>query len=90
VNTTTLAARLEHLEREGIVAKTVESTMPPRTRYELTESGVALQGVIDAIDHWARTHMRPVAEAASSQPSRAGAWRPRPPDRSGAGHPAHE
>ena len=58
VNSTTLAARLERLEREGVVLKTVESTMPPRSRYELTEGGVALQGVIDAIDRWARAHLR--------------------------------
>lgn len=58
VNTTTLAARLDRLEREGIVSKTVESTMPPRTRYALTDAGVALQGVIEAIDAWAREHMR--------------------------------
>jgi DNA-binding HxlR family transcriptional regulator len=64
VNASTLATRLERLEREGIVAKTVESTMPPRTRYELTEAGVALHGVIDAIDRWARTHMRRCQEAA--------------------------
>lgn len=64
VNTTTLAARLERLEREGIVSKTVESTMPPRTRYELTEGGVALQAVIDAIGAWARTHLRRCAAAA--------------------------
>jgi DNA-binding HxlR family transcriptional regulator len=58
VNTTTLAARLDRLEREGILSKAIESTMPPRTRYELTDAGVALQGVIDAIDAWAREHMR--------------------------------
>jgi DNA-binding HxlR family transcriptional regulator len=58
VNTTTLAARLERLEREGIVTKTIESTMPPRTRYRLTPGGVALQAVIEAIDRWARTHLR--------------------------------
>jgi DNA-binding HxlR family transcriptional regulator len=32
--------------------------MPPRTRYELTDAGVALRGVIEAIDTWARQHMR--------------------------------
>ena len=68
VNTTTLAARLERLEREGIVSKTVESTMPPRTRYELTEGGVALQAVIDAIGEWARTHLRRCAAAAAQVP----------------------
>jgi len=66
VNTTTLAARLERLEREGVVVKTIESTMPPRTRYELTPAGVALQGVIDAIDAWARTHMRRCQAAAEA------------------------
>lgn len=71
VNTSTLATRLERLEHEGIVAKTVESTMPPRTRYELTEAGIALQGVIDAIDSWARTHMRRCqAAAAEHDPTR--------------------
>jgi DNA-binding HxlR family transcriptional regulator len=57
VNSTTLAARLDHLERSGIVTKTVESTMPPRTRYQLTAGGVELQSVIEAIDRWARTHL---------------------------------
>jgi DNA-binding HxlR family transcriptional regulator len=58
VNTTTLSLRLERLEREGLVSKTVESTMPPRTRYALTEGGVALQEVIVAIDGWARQHLQ--------------------------------
>lgn len=57
VNTTTLALRLEQLERLGIVDKVVESTMPPRTRYELTRAGYELQDVIDSIDCWARKHI---------------------------------
>ena len=56
-NTTTLSQRLDHLERLGLVDKTIESTMPPRTRYELTDSGRELQTIIDAIDAWARKHM---------------------------------
>jgi DNA-binding HxlR family transcriptional regulator len=66
VNTTTLAARLERLEREGIVTKTIESTMPPRTRYRLSPGGVALQDVIEAIDRWARTHLRSCRGAAGA------------------------
>jgi len=57
VNTTTLAQRLERLERLGIIDKVVESTMPPKTRYELTEAGHELQAVIDSIDAWARQHI---------------------------------
>jgi DNA-binding HxlR family transcriptional regulator len=70
VNTTTLAARLEMLEREGIVTKTIESTMPPRTRYRLSTGGVALQEVIEAIDRWARTHLRS-CRASAADPDRA-------------------
>jgi DNA-binding HxlR family transcriptional regulator len=66
VNTTTLAARLERLEREGIVTKTIESTMPPRTRYRLTPGGLALQEVIEAIDRWARSHLRSCRDAATT------------------------
>lgn len=56
-NATTLSQRLERLEGIGIVQKTVESTMPPRTRYELTEAGRELDAVIAAIDRWGRAHM---------------------------------
>lgn len=61
-NTTTLSQRLDHLERLGLVDKTIESTMPPKTRYELTSSGQELQTIIDAIDTWARNHMRSCQE----------------------------
>jgi DNA-binding HxlR family transcriptional regulator len=56
-NPSTLSERLEMLEQNGIVKKTVESYMPPRTNYELTEAGVAMQGLIDAIDSWARRYL---------------------------------
>lgn len=58
VNTTTLSHRLERLERLGVVIKTVESTMPPRSRYELSEAGADLNVVILSIDAWARRHMQ--------------------------------
>jgi DNA-binding HxlR family transcriptional regulator len=87
VNTTTLSARLEHLERVGVVVKTIESTMPPRTRYELSVSGRALQQVVDAIDAWARAHM-PACRAAEA--AETGAAAGAAATRSGAGHPAHE
>lgn len=57
-NTTTLSQRLDHLEKLDLVSKTIESTMPPRTRYELTKAGGELQAIIDAIDAWARRHMK--------------------------------
>lgn len=56
-NPTTLAHRLERLEALGLLTKTVCSTMPPRTKYELTEGGRALEPVINAIDNWASIYL---------------------------------
>ena len=53
-NPATLAQRLDRLEVLGLVTRTVEQVMPPRTSYTLTEGGLELQQVIDAIDGWAQ------------------------------------
>ena len=68
VNTTTLTQRLNLLERAGLLVKTIHSTMPPRTSYELTEAGLALRPVLEAITEWSGTHL-PVAEPAEVCPS---------------------
>ena len=57
VNTTTLTQRLNLLEQAGILVKTIHSTMPPRTSYELTESGHALKPVFDAITEWSAKYL---------------------------------
>ena len=56
-NPATLSQRLESLEATGVLAKTIHSTMPPRTSYALTEAGQALQSVIVSIDRWGRTYL---------------------------------
>lgn len=56
-NPSTLSDRVDTLERAGIITKTIHSTMPPRTSYELTCAGHELQSVITAIDTWARTYL---------------------------------
>lgn len=57
-NPSTLSERLDTLEKRGIITKTVCSTMPPRTSYELTFAGFALQNVILEIDAWSRQHLK--------------------------------
>ena len=56
-NPATLAQRLDRLETQGILTRTVESMMPPRTSYRLSCSGYELQEVIDAIDRWGRRNI---------------------------------
>lgn len=57
VNVTTLSQRLSLLEEAGIIVKTIHSTMPPRTSYELTNAGRALKPVLDAIEKWSRENL---------------------------------
>lgn len=71
-NPATLSQRLEHLVELGIVAKTVCSTMPPRTSYRLTPAGVELEGVVRSIAEWGRRHLAqpvvpPLGRAASGE-----------------------
>jgi DNA-binding HxlR family transcriptional regulator len=56
VNSTTLAQRLATLEKAGMVKKTVQSVMPPKTSYELTEVGMALRPVIESIEQWSEKY----------------------------------
>lgn len=63
INPTTMSQRLEKLEHCGLVTKTVHSTMPPRTSYELTDAGRSLKPVLDAIEDWSRDNMASVGAA---------------------------
>ena len=62
-NPATLKLRLDRLEELGLLKRTVQSQMPPRTSYHLAPAGVDLQRVIDAIDGWAREHLDAVPAA---------------------------
>ena len=57
INNTTLSQRLDLLEEVGLVTREVQSTIPPRTTYELTDQGRALKKVLDAIYKWADENM---------------------------------
>jgi len=56
-NPATLSRRLESLAEQGVVAKRVESTMPPRTSYSLTGAGAALVDVVAAIERWGERYL---------------------------------
>ena len=57
VTSTTLAQRLVLLEQVGLLQKTVQSTMPPRTSYELPAAGYELAPIIDAITAWGERYL---------------------------------
>ncbi len=65
VNPATLTQRLGRMEQVGLVRKTVQSTMPPRTLYELTDAGRALRTVITAFEQWSEKHPLPAKDRAA-------------------------
>lgn len=50
-----LSERLQELEQEGIVERTVLPDIPVRVEYSLTKKGRALASPIEAISQWAET-----------------------------------
>jgi DNA-binding HxlR family transcriptional regulator len=63
-----LSERLQELEQEGIVERTVVPDTPVRVEYALTRKGRALAGPIDAISEWA--HKWGEGESALERPAR--------------------
>jgi DNA-binding HxlR family transcriptional regulator len=49
----TLAARLVELEEAGVLERHVYDTRPPRVEYQLTELGLRLRHVVEALNTWA-------------------------------------
>jgi DNA-binding HxlR family transcriptional regulator len=50
---TLLSQRLDELEREGVVERTVIDDSPVRVEYHLTAKGAALEQAVAAISDWA-------------------------------------
>lgn len=58
-----LARTLRHLERDGLVSRTVHATVPPRVDYELTALGATLHTTIRSLVVWTETHQPEIAAA---------------------------
>lgn len=65
-----LSERLQELEQEGIVERTVVPATPIRVEYSLTKKGRALASAIDAIMAWAHRWIEADAAVPSARQSR--------------------
>lgn len=65
-----LSERLQELEQNGIVERTVIPEPPVRVEYSLTPKGRALAGAVDAISDWAHKWTKPVANDVHLTPAR--------------------
>jgi DNA-binding HxlR family transcriptional regulator len=52
-----LTLTLRGLERDGLVSRSVEPTVPPRVTYALTELGQSLIEPVEALGRWAFAHI---------------------------------
>ena len=59
-----LSDRLQELEQEGILVRTVIPETPVRVEYALTKKGRALGAAMEAIKDWAHKWTEPVAPVA--------------------------
>lgn len=66
-----LSARLQELEREGIVVRSVDADRPPHVSYGLTAKGRELEVVIVALTDWAKRWVDPASVGAESHPHHA-------------------
>jgi DNA-binding HxlR family transcriptional regulator len=65
-----LTQTLRHLERDGLVSRTVYATVPPRVDYELTLMGSTLHDTIRTLVTWTEGHQNEIAAARSAYDDR--------------------
>jgi DNA-binding HxlR family transcriptional regulator len=58
-----LSSTLQNLTVDGLVARRVEDTVPPRVHYRLTDLGRSLEVPLAALRTWAEEHMAEVDAA---------------------------
>jgi DNA-binding HxlR family transcriptional regulator len=66
-----LTQTLRHLERDGLLTRTVTPTVPVTVTYELTDLGLSLHGVMRQVKAWAEDHMGEVGAAREAYDNRA-------------------
>ena len=57
-----LTSNLRAMEDDGLLEREVFAEVPPRVEYTLTERGMSLAPVIDAMRTWGEEHMAELAE----------------------------
>jgi DNA-binding HxlR family transcriptional regulator len=67
-----LTQTLRHLERDGLVTRTVTPSVPVRVDYELTSLGESLRAVICQLKDWAEANMDEVDSARAAYDAAAG------------------
>ncbi len=65
-----LTQTLRHLERDGLVTRTLYAEVPPRVEYQLTPLGKTLLELIRGIIQWSEDHIEEVSAAQDAYDAR--------------------
>jgi len=65
-----LSQTLRQMERDGLVTRTVEASVPVTVTYEITELGLTLVQALQTVIDWAETRMPEVAQAQAQYDAR--------------------
>jgi DNA-binding HxlR family transcriptional regulator len=65
-----LTQTLRILERDGLVSRRIDASVPPKVEYSLTPLGVDMTGVIAQIRTWAYAHMDDIEQARAEYDAR--------------------
>ncbi len=61
-----LTLTVRRLERDGLIIRTVEATIPPAVTYELSERGQSFATLISQLVDWSRVNKDPIAQSQSA------------------------
>jgi DNA-binding HxlR family transcriptional regulator len=65
-----LTTTLRHLERDGLIRRTVHPVVPPRVDYEVTDLGCTLLDTIQSLVTWTEKHQHEIAAARAAYDAR--------------------
>lgn len=51
-----LTAQLREMEKDGLLTRTVYAEVPPRVEYALTDLGLSLKPILDAMSNWGESY----------------------------------
>lgn len=57
-----LTANLRSMEQDGLLTRRVYAEVPPRVEYTLTETGMSLRPVLDAMQSWGEAYKKSAAK----------------------------
>ena len=52
----TLTTQLKEMERDGLIIRTEYPQIPPKVEYRLSEKGLSLYPIMEAMCHWGEEH----------------------------------